>query len=51
MESVTLTQGGLPTIPRYGEEVSGSHSRSETSHPPMQRKQMKASQTNRMTEC
>src|SRR6478672_11098290 len=50
MESVTLTQGGLPTILRYGAEVSRGHSRLETSHPPKQRKPMEVSQ-NRRTEC
>lgn len=32
MESVTLTLGGLPTILRYGAEVSRSHSKPATSH-------------------
>ena len=43
MESVTLTLGGLPTNPRYGAEVSRSHSRSETSHLPNQRVKTKVS--------
>ena len=32
MESVTHTLGGLPTIDRYGAEVSRSHTNPATSH-------------------
>ncbi len=51
MESVTLTLGGLPTILRYGAEVSRSHSRKETSYLPKQRVKIEASQKIRRTEC
>ena len=47
MESVTLTLGGLPTIDRYGAEVSRSHSRSKRVISRKQRVKMKVS---RMTE-
>ena len=44
MESVTLTLGGLPTILRYGAEVSRSHIKPETSHTPTKRVNVEDSQ-------